>query len=105
VLSLLKPGGWFLNADLVSHPDPAVEAVIQRIRVDGIVARNAASKDPDPRFADATKVRAFLDALEASEGDCPIPVAEDLALLRQGGIPAPTVFWQEYREVVLGGRK
>jgi ubiquinone/menaquinone biosynthesis C-methylase UbiE len=103
-ISLLKPGGWFLNADLVSNPDPAVEAVIQRIRLDGIVARNLAQDEPDPRFVGADQVRDFIDALEQNEGDCPLPVGEDLALLRDSGINGAAVFWQEYREVVLGGQ-
>ena len=103
VFSILTPGGWFLNCDLVSHSDPAVEAVIQRVRVDGIVARNAASAQPDPRFSEAAQVRAFLDDLEESEGDNPLSVNEDLALIRECGIKAPTVFWQEYRETVMGG--
>ena len=105
MLSLLKPGGWFLNADLVSHADPGVEAVIQRVRVDGIVARNVASSRPQSRFADAAHVREFLDGLEEGEGDCPLTVEEDLALLRAVGVSSPTVFWQEYREVVMGGWK
>jgi len=104
-LSFLKPGGWFLNADLVSHPSPEVEAIIQRIRVAGIVARNTAMTDPDPRFIDAVQVRAFLDNLEESEGDCPMSMEEDLALLSRSGIVYPTVFWQEYRELVMGGQK
>lgn len=103
VLRHLNPGGWFLNADLVAHPDPSIEAVIQRIRVAGIVARNNVSADPDPRFSDAVRVRAFLDGLEESEGDSPLHLEQDLALLRESGIPRPAVFWQEYREVVLGG--
>lgn len=104
VFSVLTPGGWFLNADLVSHPDPAVEEVIQRVRVDGIVARNAAAAEPDPRFSEAARVRAFLDGLEENEGDNPLSVKEDLALIRDCGIKAPTVFWKEYRETVMGGR-
>lgn len=101
--SVLAPGGWFLNADLVCHPDPAIEEVIQRVRVAGIVSRNAASTEPDPRFVDAAQVRSFLDGLEESEGDNPLSVTEDLALFLECGIQSPTVFWNEYRETVMGG--
>jgi len=64
-------------------------AVIQRVRVDGIVARNNASTDPDPRFSDTAGVRDFLGGLEASEGDCPLHLAQDLELLREAASRSP----------------
>jgi len=39
VMGLLKPGGWFLNADLTAAADKLTEARIQEIRVSGIVHR------------------------------------------------------------------
>ena len=47
----------------------------------------------------------FLDGLEENEGDQPLTVDEDLQLLRACGITNATVFWQEYRELVMGGCK
>jgi ubiquinone/menaquinone biosynthesis C-methylase UbiE len=38
-LGYLKPGGRFLNVDLIVAGDPAIEAGIQSIRVQGIVRR------------------------------------------------------------------
>ncbi len=104
VVPLLKPGAWILNADLTCHADPEVERIIQEIRVRGIVERNAACCEPDSRLREPTDVRAFLDALEAEEGDRPLPIEVDLALLRESGLANVTVFWQEYREAVFGGR-
>jgi tRNA (cmo5U34)-methyltransferase len=97
---LLKPGGWFLNADLVSNNDPAIERIIQDVRARGILSRNAGK---DSRFTDLERIREFLDGLEESEGDQPLTIEEDLRLLRECGIKNVTTFWQEYREVVYGG--
>ena len=96
----LEPGGWFVNADLVSSPFPDIEGIIQSIRARGIAERNAGR---DPRFKDVARVREFLDGLEETEGDQPLPIAEDLSIMRTAGLANATVFWQEYREVVLGG--
>ena len=48
-LSLLKSGGWFLNADLIIAERPEIEKRIQEIRVRGIVSR---ARREDCRFAD-----------------------------------------------------
>src|SRR5215831_13122158 len=40
VVGLLKPGGWFLNADLIVTSDRGTEARIQEIRVGGIMSRS-----------------------------------------------------------------
>ena len=102
VVSKLKPGGWLLNADLVSNPDPEIERTIQSARVRGIVARSAGT---DSRFVDEKTVRAFLDGLEESEGDQPLSAPEDVELMTQCGIANATVLWQEYREIVCGGTR
>jgi len=99
VASGLRPGGWFVNADLVLSEWPEVEERIQALRVAGIVGRAAGR---DPRFADPAATRAWLDEMEAREGDQPLPLAEDLALAREAGLQVE-VFWKEYREAVWGG--
>ncbi len=95
-------GGWFINADLVANEFVEIEEVSQRVRVEGIYARNAGR---DPRFVDRGEIRAFLDDLERTEGDQPLPLAEDVRLLREAGITNASVFWQEYREAVYGGSR
>ena len=89
-----------MNADLVISEWPEVEERIQAIRVEGILARAAGR---DPRFADARATRAYLDELEANEGDQPLSLAQDLALAREAGMVQTEVFWKEHREVVWGG--
>jgi len=101
-LKFLKPGGWFLNADLVVAADPRIEERVQRIRVCGIVERAGGR---DNRFSDTTSTRAFLDDLEARDNDKPLTLPDDLQLLKDAGIQNASVFWAEYREVVIGGSK
>jgi tRNA (cmo5U34)-methyltransferase len=100
-LRFLKPGGWLINADIVSNESKVIEQRVQQVRIDGIVRRGHA----DPRFRDAASVRAFLDQLEATDGDQPLTLAEDLQVFREAGLIHSSVLWSEYREVVIGGQK
>ena len=96
----LRPGGWFLNADILVADTPEIERRIQEIRVQGILQRARAL---DSRFADAEATRSFLDRLEAADGDQPLSLPEDLQILRSAQLRGVTVFWLEYREAVYGG--
>jgi tRNA (cmo5U34)-methyltransferase len=100
--TLLRPGGWFVNGDIVAADTPGAEKRIQEIRVRGIVER---ARGTDPRFTDYATTRRFLDELEANEGDQPLTLTDDLQVLRDAGLGDVTVFWLEYREAVTGGRK
>ena len=101
-LSFLRPGGWFLNADLVLAASEEVEKRIQQLRVDGVVRR---APDGDARFRDARSTRAFLDELEANEKDQALTLAADLEVARDAGLVRAELLWREYREVVIGGPK
>jgi len=100
--SLLRAGGWFLNADIIVAEAPAVEERIQDIRLRGILERAAGR---DRRFADRETARRYLEEMEAAEGDRPLTLREDLHALRDAGLEDVAVFWLEYREAVSGGRK
>lgn len=100
-LDFLEPEGWFLNADLIVAECEQLERRIQELRVEGIVHRAGS----DSRFDDPVKVRTFLDDLEAKEGDQPLPLVEDLVILREAGLKHTGVFWAEHREAVTGGVK
>ena len=102
VLPLLRPGGWFVNADIIVAEAPEVEARFQQLRVEGIVRRAAGA---DPRFADHEAARRYLDEMEAWDGDRPVTLADELRVLREGGLRDVAVYWLEYREAVIGGRK
>jgi tRNA (cmo5U34)-methyltransferase len=99
-LTFLKPGGWFLNADLVVAADAGIESRIQEIRVRGIVERAGGR---DNRFANTSSTREFLDDLEARDNDKPLTLTEDLQVLKEAGLENASVFWTEYREAVTGG--
>ena len=101
-VSLLRPGGWLLNADLVVAESARLEERIQDIRLRGIVQRAATG---DPRFADYDTTRRYLDEMEAAEGDRPITLQEDLLVLREAGLEDVAAFWLAYREAVTGGRR
>jgi len=102
VVRAIKPGGWFLNADLVMAEAPNVERRIQEIRVKAITDRTPAQ---DKRFYSTDATRQFLDALEATEQDQPQTLNQDMRILRESGITNAEVFWKEYREAVIGGSK
>ena len=101
-LRFLKPGGWLINADIITHESKVIEERIQQLRVEGIVRRGHST---DPRFRDAASTRQFLDQLEATDADQPLTLAEDLQVFQEAGLTHSAVLWSEYREVVIGGRK
>jgi tRNA (cmo5U34)-methyltransferase len=102
VVELLRPGGWFVNADLIVADSLELENRLQELRVSGIVARAAGL---DSRFVDSASTRRFLADLEKNERDQPLTLAEDLEVLRSSGLRNVTAFWLEYRELVSGGQK
>jgi len=102
VLTLLRPGGWFVNADIIVSEAAEVEGRFQQLRVEGIVRRAGGA---DQRFADHETARRYLDEMEARDGDQPLTLAEELRVLREGGLRDAAVYWLEYREAVTGGRK
>ncbi|MCP5042966.1 MAG: class I SAM-dependent methyltransferase [bacterium] len=100
VVQAMKPGGWFMNADIVIAAASDVEQRIQEMRVQAVTDRAPAD---DERFCSARATRQFLDDLEEAEHDRPQTLAEDMRVLRESGIASAEVFWREYREVVIGG--
>ena len=64
VVSLLAPGGWFVNADLIIADSPELESRLQEMRVAGIMDR---AKNSDNRFPDLASTRQFLANLEKNE--------------------------------------
>ncbi|HEY9140767.1 MAG TPA: class I SAM-dependent methyltransferase [Bryobacteraceae bacterium] len=98
--TLLKDGGWFLNADLVVEENEFLEGLTQQMRVAGIVER---AQGRDPRFPDAAATRRFIDELQRSECDQPQKAADDLRTARECGYRHVSLFWKDTREVVYGG--
>ncbi len=100
--SLLRPGGWLVNCDIIAAETRNLEERVQEIRVRGIVERAGGM---DERFRDEEATRRYLDEMEAEEGDQPLTLADDLGVLREAGLRDVAAFWVEYREAVTGGRK
>jgi tRNA (cmo5U34)-methyltransferase len=101
-LHLLRPEGWFVNADILVAETERVERRLQELRVDGILQR---ARGKDARFETERSIREFLDALESRDGDQPQTLADDLNILKRAGVRGASVFWLEYREAVYGGQK
>lgn len=99
---LLKPGGWFLNADLVINESEVIENRIQDLRVNGIIKR---CKGIDSRFKNFETTRNFLTELELNEGDNPLTITEDLELIKDAKFSYYGTLWQEFREIVYCGMK
>jgi tRNA (cmo5U34)-methyltransferase len=102
VHDLIHAGGWFLNGDVILAEDDGLEALIQRMRVQGIVRRAAGR---DQRFLDEARTAAFLQDMEKNEGDQPQKLASDLESMAHAGFEHVAVLWRETREVVTGGMK
>ena len=101
-VGILRPDGWFINADIHIAESPLIEERIQELRVNGIVSR---ANGKDPRFIDKISTRRFLDDLEKRDADQPLRLVDDLQILRDAGLKGTAVFWMEYRNAVYGGHK
>jgi ubiquinone/menaquinone biosynthesis C-methylase UbiE len=99
-VGILKPDGWFINADIHVAESPLIEKRVQELRVNGLVSR---ANGKDPRFIDRISTRCFLDDLEKRDADQPLRLAEDLQILRDAGLKNAAIFWMEYRDAVYGG--
>lgn len=100
-LNLLKPGGWFVNADIVIAESSAVEERIQALRRAGIMER---APEWYTQFRDDESTRVYLAEMEAEEGDQPHTLRDDLEALTAAGYRDVATWWQEYREAVTAGR-
>lgn len=104
-MSMMKPGAWFVNADIIVGETPELEARNQELRVSGIVARAATAPEDYPEYADANTARAALDAMESKEGDQPLKLSEDLAILKAAGLTNVAAIWLEHRESVTTSQR
>ena len=101
-VAAIRPGGWFLNADIVVADSADIERRIQELRVDAIAERAPVN---DKRFSGRAATRKYLDELEEAEHDQPQTLAEDIRVIRESGLENAEVLFRELREVVIGGWK
>ena len=91
----LAPGGWYLNYDPVTPPDPVVEEAWLRAggRRDPAAAGKRAHRTPEEQFRYENHVRYM------------IPLEPQVGFLRAAGFEGVDVFWKELDFVIYGGRR
>ena len=89
----LAPGGWYLNYDPVSSPDPVVEATWERVndRDDPEAAGKRLHRTPQEQSRYENHVRYV------------IPLDQQLNYLRSAGFQGVDVYWKHLENVIYGG--
>jgi tRNA (cmo5U34)-methyltransferase len=95
ILARLAPGGWYLNYDPVTPPDPVVEEAWLRAgdRRDPSAAGKRENRTPEEQFRYENHVRYM------------IPLEPQVGFLRAAGFEGVDVYWKELDYVIYGGRK
>jgi tRNA (cmo5U34)-methyltransferase len=89
----LRPGGWYVNYDPVRAPDPALEAIWERVndRYDPEAPYKRAHRTPQEQARYENHVRYM------------IPLEPQLQWLREAGFVNIDVFWKRLDWVIFGG--
>lgn len=95
IVQNLAPGGWYLNYDPVTPPDPVVEEAWLRAgdRRDPSAAAKRAHRTPEEQFRYENHVRYM------------IPLDPQIGYLRAAGFEGVDVYWKELDFVIYGGRR
>ena len=95
ILEHLAPGGWYLNYDPVTPPDPVVEEAWLRAgdRRDPAAADKRAHRTDQEQFRYENHVRYM------------IPLEPQVGFLRAAGFEGVDVYWKELDYVIYGGRR
>jgi tRNA (cmo5U34)-methyltransferase len=102
IFDLLKPDGWFINADCIIGETKELEDIYQKLRIEGILTR---AEKTDSRFKDFATARKSLDDLEAKEEDILIKHSEEIEVVQKCGFRNVDILWKEYREMVWCAQK
>ena len=93
ILAALKPGGWFINGDVVQFDAPHLEELSGDMIENWVRSKGWEEAD-------------FMDEWEASDDyDDPSTLTDQLLWLREAGFEAVTSIWQYYNFAVYGGQK
>jgi SAM-dependent methyltransferase len=89
----LVPGGWYLNYDPVSAPDPVVETIWQRVNdiEDPEASHKRHHRTPEQQGRWENHIRYI------------IPLDQHLEYLRSAGFGGIDVFWKKLENVIYGG--
>lgn len=95
VFARLVPGGWYLNYDSVTSPDPVVTAAWERAadRRDPEAARKRRHRTPEEQARHENHVR-YL-----------IPLPQQLGYLAAAGYAGIDVYWKHLDDVIYGGQR
>ena len=96
ILQRLKPGGWYVNYDPIRAPDPALEAIWERV--------NDRYDEPDAPFNRAHRSHQE-QARYANHVRYMIPLEPQLQWLREAGFTNVDVFWKRLDWVIYGGAR
>ena len=91
----LAPGGWYINYDPVTSPDPVVEATWQRLndREDPEGASKRHHRTPQEQSHYENHVRYM------------IPLELQMGYLQSAGFEGVDVYWKHLENVIYGGRR
>jgi tRNA (cmo5U34)-methyltransferase len=91
----LAPGGWFLNYDPVTTPDPVVQEAWYRVedRRDPSAAGKRHHRSPEEQLRWENHTR-YMIALDPQ-----------VAYLREAGFEGVDVYWKELDYAIYGGRR
>jgi SAM-dependent methyltransferase len=93
ILERLAPGGWYVNYDPMSSPDPVVEDTWERVndRHDPEAAGKRLDRTPQEQSRYENHVRYV------------IPLDRQLDYLRSAGFQGVDVYWKHLENVIYGG--
>src|SRR5262245_18722291 len=94
----LKPGGVFLNLDLMNAPTPAIQQ-----RYDGVAAARRQRQGALYEDVAAMRRRGERSTASGSAGSFPASLDQQLAALRAAGFNEVDCFWKELRRALIGG--
>jgi SAM-dependent methyltransferase len=94
----VKPGGVFLNLDLVNAPSPALQQYYGKVGEARRQREEASSRHPD-----APVQQAHQPPAQGPGHAFPANLAEHLAALRAAGFAETDCFWKDLRQALYGG--
>jgi SAM-dependent methyltransferase len=95
IFAHLRPGGWYLNYDPVSPPDPVVAATWERVGdlEDPDAKARRENRSPEQHARWENHVRYIS------------PLGRQLDYLREAGFDGIDVYWKRLENVIYGGRR
>lgn len=94
----VKPGGVFLNLDLLNAPSAALQQ-----RYSGVVALRRQREGTSRQDLEAMVRRAEHPTADASAGPFPANLDQQLAALRAAGFKEVDCFWKDLQRALVGG--